>query len=69
MVDDMHAGAADDLIYAYCKGLDARHTTIPYDLTGPLPLADMRRDTPSAPLRIPLHAAAERYWREAGYLK
>jgi TRAP-type uncharacterized transport system substrate-binding protein len=64
-----HAGAPDDLIYGYCKGLDARHDSIPYDLTGPLPLADMCRDTPAAPLRIPLHPAAERYWREAGYLR
>ena len=40
----------------------------PSDLTGPLPLADMCRDTPSTPLRIPLHRAAERYWRDSGYL-
>jgi hypothetical protein len=28
----------------------------------------MCKDTPAGPLRIPLHPAAERYWRDAGYL-
>jgi TRAP-type uncharacterized transport system substrate-binding protein len=28
----------------------------------------MCRDTQSGPLNIPLHSAAERFWRERGYL-
>jgi TRAP-type uncharacterized transport system substrate-binding protein len=29
----------------------------------------MCSNTAEAPLTVPLHAAAERYWREHGYLK
>ena len=35
---------------------------------GPLPLADMCRDSPQTPLDVPFHPAAERFWRERGYL-
>jgi TRAP-type uncharacterized transport system substrate-binding protein len=28
----------------------------------------MCRDTPAGPLNIPLHPAAERFWRKLGYL-
>ena len=34
----------------------------------PLPLEQMCRDTPDGPLVIPLHRAAEQFWREQGYL-
>lgn len=62
------ADAPDDLIYGFCRALDARRASIPWELPGPLPLGDMCRDTEAGPLRVPLHAAAQRYWREAGYL-
>jgi TRAP-type uncharacterized transport system substrate-binding protein len=32
------------------------------------PLEQMVRDTPEGHLEVPLHAAAERFWRERGYL-
>ena len=35
---------------------------------GPLPLERMCRDSPGAPLVVPLHPAAETYWRSLGYL-
>ena len=38
----------------------------PFD--APLPLAQMVRDTPEGHLEVPLHPAAERFWRECGYL-
>jgi TRAP-type uncharacterized transport system substrate-binding protein len=60
--------APDDLIYGFCKALDARKASVLWTQPGPLPVAEMCRDTPAGPLRIPLHRAAERYWREAGYL-
>jgi TRAP-type uncharacterized transport system substrate-binding protein len=64
-----HADASDDLIYQYCRAIDARKDEIPTQFLGPLPIQDMVTDTPAAPLKVPLHPAAERYWREAGYLK
>jgi TRAP-type uncharacterized transport system substrate-binding protein len=60
--------APDQLIYDFCKALDARQAAVPWGRPGPLPLAQMCKDTPAGPIRIPLHRAAERYWREAGYL-
>jgi len=62
------ADAPEDMIYQFCKALDARKSSIPWEETGPLPTAEMCKDTAAGPLRIPLHPAAERYWREAGYL-
>ncbi len=35
---------------------------------GPLALDRMCRNTPETPLDIPLHPAAERFWRDRGYL-
>ncbi len=64
-----HVDASDDLVYQFCRALDARKDNIPWEAPGPLPTADMCKDTPSGPLEIPLHPAAERYWREAGYLR
>lgn len=58
----------DDLIMAFCKALEARKDRIPWQGEGPLPLDRMCRDTPETPLDIPLHPAAERFWRERGYL-
>jgi len=60
--------ASDDFIYEFCRALDVRRAHIIWQQPGPLPIGDMCRDTPSAPLRIPLHPAAERYWTDAGYL-
>jgi TRAP-type uncharacterized transport system substrate-binding protein len=63
-----HADVAQDFIYDFCRALDARKERIPWQQPGPLPLEVMCRDTPAGPLEIPLHAGAERYWREVGYL-
>jgi len=63
-----HAEADDNLIYRFCRSLDARKAIIPWQQARPLPLDEMCHNTPDTPLGIPLHPAAERYWREAGYL-
>ena len=63
-----HADVADELIYGFCRALDARKSAIPTQDRGDLPVSQMCRDTPEGPLDVPLHPAAERYWREAGYL-
>ena len=60
--------APDDLIMAFCRALEARKDRIPWRGEGLLPLERMCRDTPETPLDIPLHPAAERFWRDCGYL-
>ena len=63
------ADVPDAEIRAICKALEARRELIPRDQgTGPLPLDRMCRDVEEGPLDIPLHPAAEAFWREQGYL-
>lgn len=72
-----HADVANDYVTAFCEALEARKERIsffargPFSLAGegPLPLDRMCRDTTEGPLYIPLHPAAERFWREQGYLR
>jgi len=59
--------APDALVTSICAGLDLHRDRIPWEGAGPLPIAHMVRDTPDGPLGVPLHPAAERYWRERGY--
>lgn len=63
----VHADAPDDLVTSICAGLDLRRERIPWEGSGPLPIADMCRDTADGPLDVPLHPAAERYWHERAY--
>jgi TRAP-type uncharacterized transport system substrate-binding protein len=64
-----HASVPDSIVTAVCAALEARKEKIVWQEPGPLPLESMCRDTPLGPLNIPLHLAAERFWRERGYLK
>jgi NMT1-like family len=61
--------AGDDLVRQICAALEARKHLIPWDGDGPLPLDRMCGDTPEAPLGVPLHPAAERFWRGQGSLR
>ena len=63
-----HADVTDKIVTAICAALEARKSQIAWQEEGPLPLERMCRDTPDGPLNIPLHPAAERFWRECGYL-
>jgi hypothetical protein len=63
-----HANVPDAIVTAVCAALEARKETIIWQESGPLPLERMCRDTPAGPLNIPLHPAAERFWRRRGYL-
>jgi hypothetical protein len=63
-----HASVPDAVVTSICAALEARKDRIGWQEPGPLPLERMCRDTPDGPLMIPLHPAAERYWRERGYL-
>ena len=64
----VHAEAPDALVTQFCAGLDARRERIPWDGAGPLPVERMCREAADTPQDVPLHPAAERYWRERGYL-
>jgi hypothetical protein len=54
-----------------CAALEARKHRIGYQEQeeGPLPLHLMCCDTAAAPVPAPFHPAAEKFWRELGYLK
>lgn len=64
----VHAGATDTVVTKMCAALEARKHMIPWGGDGPLPLERMCRDTPETPLGVPLHRAAEWFWKERGYL-
>jgi TRAP-type uncharacterized transport system substrate-binding protein len=71
-----HEDTADDIVEAFCTALEVRKDRIPYRHPdgsqlpegAPLPLDEMCRSTPDGPLSVPLHPAAERFWRGRGYL-
>jgi TRAP-type uncharacterized transport system substrate-binding protein len=58
----------DDLVTAFCAGLEKRKASLPWYGKGPMDLRHMVSNPPDAPLPIPLHPAAERFWRQQGYL-
>jgi TRAP-type uncharacterized transport system substrate-binding protein len=63
-----HRDTADPLVTDFCEALEASKDRIPWAEEGPLPLGQMVRDTSDGHLEVPLHPAAERFWRERGYL-
>jgi TRAP-type uncharacterized transport system substrate-binding protein len=64
----VHAEADDDLVTQICAGLLARKARIPWEEPGALPVERMAREAPDTPQTVPLHPAAERFWRGHGYL-
>ena len=63
-----HADVPDVTVRTICAALEARKDRIGWQEPGPLPLDRMCRDSEGGPLVIPLHPAAEKFWREQGYL-
>lgn len=64
----VHKDAPDALVTQICEALLARAALIPWQSPGPLPVARMCREAPDTPQLVPLHPAAERYWRAQGFL-
>jgi TRAP-type uncharacterized transport system substrate-binding protein len=64
----VHAAADDALVTAICAGLDARKARIPWEEPGALPVERMAREALDTPQTVPLHPAAERFWKNRGYL-
>lgn len=62
------ADAPDDIVHACCVAIEACKDRVPWQGHGPLPLERMCIDGPDTPLTVPLHPAAEAFWRERGYL-
>ena len=58
----------DEVVTAVCAALVARRDRLVVESGEPLPLEQMVSDSPDGPLDIPLHPAAERYWKQLGYL-
>jgi TRAP-type uncharacterized transport system substrate-binding protein len=63
------ASTPDALVKDFCRALDESKALIPWAKDEPLPLAQMVRDTAEGYLEVPLHPAAESFWRERGYLE
>jgi TRAP-type uncharacterized transport system substrate-binding protein len=63
-----HANLPDELAYHFVAVLDSIREEIPYDSAQLPPMSSLCRSTKEAPLDIPLHPGAERYYREHGYL-
>src|SRR5437588_11849584 len=57
-----------EIVTAFCGALEARKERIPWYGNGPMDPRLMVTDTREAPVAIPFHPAAERFWRERGYL-
>jgi TRAP-type uncharacterized transport system substrate-binding protein len=63
------AGTPDTTVSAFCAALEARKDRIPwFGGEGPMPLDRMCQNTPEAPVAVPLHPAAERFWKSQGYI-
>jgi TRAP-type uncharacterized transport system substrate-binding protein len=62
------ASTPDQLVRDFCRALDESKSHIPWAKAEPLPLAQMVRDTAEGHLEVPLHPAAELFWRERGYI-
>lgn len=64
----VRADADDKMVEQICAGLDARKTRIPWEEPGDLPVERMAKEGLDTPQCVPLHPAAERFWRAKGYL-
>jgi TRAP-type uncharacterized transport system substrate-binding protein len=63
-----HRALSNDLAYSICRAIDSRQSVIPVDDDGPLDMRKICCGTETAPLGIPLHPRAKRYYEEKGYL-
>jgi TRAP-type uncharacterized transport system substrate-binding protein len=63
-----HPDTSEALVTDFCRALKASKDRIPWTEEGPLPLDRMVQDSAEGHLEVPLHPAAERFWRECGYI-
>jgi TRAP-type uncharacterized transport system substrate-binding protein len=63
-----HQNTADQLVADFCRALEGSKDRIPWAQDAALPLSQMVRNTAEGHLEVPLHPAAERFWRDRGHL-
>jgi len=63
-----HTGLSNTLAYSICEAIDARQSVIPVDDDVPLDMKKLFGSAEAAPLGIPLHSGARKYFAEHGYL-
>jgi len=63
------ASTPDALVRDFCRALDESKERIPWAKDEPLPMKQIVSDTDEGHLEVPLHPAAEQFWRERGYLE
>lgn len=63
------ADLSEQRVTQICAALDARKHLMPWQGDGPMPVQRMCIDAPDTPIDVPFHPAAERYWRERGYIR
>lgn len=64
----VRADADDKMVEQICAGIEARKTRVPWEEPGDLPVERMAKEAIDTPQVVPLHPAAERYWKSRGYL-
>jgi TRAP-type uncharacterized transport system substrate-binding protein len=65
----VHARMPDDVAYALCEAIEQRKDVFPTDNYRPLDIAQLCANDEQAPYDAPLHAGAQRFYRERGFLK
>jgi TRAP-type uncharacterized transport system substrate-binding protein len=64
----VRADLPDDDVAGICAALAARVERVPWQEEGELTVPRMVQNAADAPYDVPLHPAAERFWRQHGYL-
>jgi hypothetical protein len=65
----VRADMPDDIAYALCEAIERRKELMPTDNYKPLVMSQLCANDEETPFDVPLHAGAERFYRERGYLR
>ncbi len=63
-----HADLGEHVAYSICEAIEARQAVIPVDDEVPLDMKKLRGGSDAAPIGIPFHRGARKFFRERGYL-
>jgi TRAP-type uncharacterized transport system substrate-binding protein len=63
-----HRWLDDAIAYSVCEAIEARQKVIPVDDDRPLDMRGLCRSTDAAPVGIPFHPGATKYYKDKGYL-